>query len=225
MSNPPITIGELTDVPSFGSPITSPWAQDVSRRVEHRFDTVADRDTDWSQPENGSIAYITGTQQLTIFDGAVWVTLYEPPRLATGNTWPGGTTIWETGDAATTVTSPTGSYRRSAGQCWFEASFVPAAGLAAPFTPGVTLPFPSANSLDGTLQVAILQAGRGWFEGWAAASGPSTVAIYVLTTDGAAGGHNCIIFQPIDATTPFNWAATPGSQILISGWYRLATPS
>ena len=40
-ANPPVTIGELTDVPAPGSPIASQWAQEVSGRIIHRFGTVA----------------------------------------------------------------------------------------------------------------------------------------------------------------------------------------
>jgi len=44
-ANPPIAIGELADVPAPGSAILSAWTQEVSRRIVHRFTTVAQRDS------------------------------------------------------------------------------------------------------------------------------------------------------------------------------------
>lgn len=52
---PPITVGELTNVPAPGSPIAAQWAQDVSSRVVQRFPTKAALDA-WV-PANGARGY------------------------------------------------------------------------------------------------------------------------------------------------------------------------
>jgi len=51
---PPVTIGELTDVPAPGSPIASQWAQEVSHRVIQRFANKAALDA-WAAG-NGAMA-------------------------------------------------------------------------------------------------------------------------------------------------------------------------
>ncbi len=53
-ANPPITIGELTDVPAPGSAIASAWAQEVSGRVVQRFANLTALNT-WAA-DNGSVA-------------------------------------------------------------------------------------------------------------------------------------------------------------------------
>jgi hypothetical protein len=52
---PPITIGELTDVPAPGSQIAANWAQEVSARIIHRFANKAAIDA-WSTAPNGARA-------------------------------------------------------------------------------------------------------------------------------------------------------------------------
>jgi hypothetical protein len=56
-ANPPVTIGELTDVPAPGSPIASAWAQEVTNRIVHRFPTTAALNAWAAAP--GSRAYVT----------------------------------------------------------------------------------------------------------------------------------------------------------------------
>jgi len=41
MAAPPITIGELTNVPAPDSPLAAQWAQDVSSRIVQRFPNKA----------------------------------------------------------------------------------------------------------------------------------------------------------------------------------------
>ena len=75
MPSPPITIGELTDVPAFNSPIASPWAQEASRRITHRFATAAERDTKYpaATAGAGAVCVVTGAGQgMYISDGATW---------------------------------------------------------------------------------------------------------------------------------------------------------
>lgn len=60
MPNPPITIGELADVPAPGAPVYSPWAQEISNRVIQRFATVAARDAAWpaATAGNGAVCVV-----------------------------------------------------------------------------------------------------------------------------------------------------------------------
>lgn len=64
---PPIRIGELTDVPTPGSPIASAWSQEVTNRIRHRFPNVAARDTNWPAATAGN-----GAQCITLDTGTVW---------------------------------------------------------------------------------------------------------------------------------------------------------
>lgn len=54
------TIGSLTNVPAPGDPITSPWAQDASRRVVHVFaNKTALAGAAWPGLADGAQAYTT----------------------------------------------------------------------------------------------------------------------------------------------------------------------
>jgi len=64
-----ITVGELTDVPSPGSPIASKWAQEVSNRVVQRFANKAALDT-WAAA-NGSVAAVGPALYLRI--AGAWI--------------------------------------------------------------------------------------------------------------------------------------------------------
>jgi hypothetical protein len=63
-ANPPITVGSLANVPAPGSPISSPWAQDVSNRIFHRFAGKVALDA-WT-PAEGARAY-------TVDQGRDWI--------------------------------------------------------------------------------------------------------------------------------------------------------
>lgn len=76
---PPITIGELTNVPAPGGFIQASWAQDATNRILHRFATKAALDSGWSNASNGSQALTLDTYTRWIRRAGVW----EPqwPRL------------------------------------------------------------------------------------------------------------------------------------------------
>lgn len=67
---PPITIGELTNVPAPGSQIAAQWAQDASARVVHVFATKAALDA-YAAP-NGTYAHDTSTGILWYRFNSVW---------------------------------------------------------------------------------------------------------------------------------------------------------
>lgn len=71
---PPIRIGELTDVPTPGSPIASAWAQEVTNRIRHRFPNVANRDTNWPPGTAGAGALCMTMDTRTVWEstGTVW---------------------------------------------------------------------------------------------------------------------------------------------------------
>lgn len=75
-TNPPITIGELSDVPAPGSGVTSQWCQEITRRGVHRFATVAARDAAYPAAAAG-----VGALCITLDTGTLW-TVYP-----TGPTW------------------------------------------------------------------------------------------------------------------------------------------
>lgn len=72
MPGAPITIGELTNVPTFDSPINSPWSQDVSRRVVHRFTTTGERDAKYPAATAGAGAVCAVGAVEYMSDGTIW---------------------------------------------------------------------------------------------------------------------------------------------------------
>jgi hypothetical protein len=83
-TNPPITIGELVDVPAPGSGIKSAWSQEVTRRSIHRFATVAERDAKYPAAGAGN-----GAVCITLDTGTVWAVLFGAwtPVSATPTVW------------------------------------------------------------------------------------------------------------------------------------------
>ncbi len=73
LAAPPVTIGELTDVPAPGSPVASPWAQEVTRRAVHRFPDAATRDAKYPAATAGVGAVCTVAGTLYTSNGTVWV--------------------------------------------------------------------------------------------------------------------------------------------------------
>jgi hypothetical protein len=71
---PPITIGELTDVPAPGSGISAAWAQEVSGRVRHRFANIAARDAQWPAATAGAGAQCVTLNDNRTYtsDGTIW---------------------------------------------------------------------------------------------------------------------------------------------------------
>lgn len=76
MANPPITIGELTDVPAPLSAVASPWAQEVSRRITHRFATVAERDAKYPAASAGTGAMCAIGPIPYVSNGSRWIGNY-----------------------------------------------------------------------------------------------------------------------------------------------------
>ena len=67
---PPITIGELVDVPAPGSQLAAQWAQEISSRIVQRFPNKAAIDT-WVAPAGArAVALDTGIEWRRI--GGVW---------------------------------------------------------------------------------------------------------------------------------------------------------
>ena len=66
------TIGALTNVPNPGSPITSPWAQDVTRFARHQFATAASLLAQWPSAPNGSHAILLDTGARVERFGGQW---------------------------------------------------------------------------------------------------------------------------------------------------------
>lgn len=85
LANPPVTIGELTDVPAPGSPIASYWGQEVTRRIVHRFPDAATRDAQYPAAAAGYGAVCAVWNVPYISDGSTWSQLafaYEIAGLA-----------------------------------------------------------------------------------------------------------------------------------------------
>lgn len=84
-TNPPITIGELADVPAPGSGVKAQWHQEVTNRIQHRFATVAARDAAWPAATAG-----VGALCVTLDTQTSWI-------VAAGPAWrelAGPTTPW-----------------------------------------------------------------------------------------------------------------------------------
>lgn len=72
-TNPPITIGELTDVPAPGSGVKSSWHQEITNRIPHRFATAAARNTSWPAATAG-----LGALSVTQDTQTVWIVANDP---------------------------------------------------------------------------------------------------------------------------------------------------
>lgn len=105
-ANPPVTIGELADVPAPGSAILSAWTQEVSRRIVHRFATVAARDAAYpaalAGPGAVSYTFDTGTVWAVNGAGTAWAAIGWATRM--GGTWARGTGLPVPNNANTGVT-------------------------------------------------------------------------------------------------------------------------
>ena len=99
MPVPPITIGELTDVPTYDSPIASPWAQEVTRRAAHRFASTGERDAKYPANTAGAGAICVAAGVFYISNGATWQgrlriygSIYSPSDSGFPDGIPAGTT-------------------------------------------------------------------------------------------------------------------------------------
>lgn len=72
-ANPPITVGELVDVPAPQSPVNAQFHQEVANRITHRFANVAAMNA-WAAA-NGSMAYSADTGFHYARVGGAWVAL------------------------------------------------------------------------------------------------------------------------------------------------------
>lgn len=68
------TIGSLTNVPNAGAPISSPWAQDVTRLGVHVFATKAAMDAQYTTAANGATAITLDNGKRYIRLGGAWYT-------------------------------------------------------------------------------------------------------------------------------------------------------
>jgi hypothetical protein len=82
MASPPITVGELSDVPAPLSPVNAQFHQEVANRITHRFASVAQMNA-WAAG-NGSIAYVAPT--LYLRQGGAWVPLAPQSAVDAANT-------------------------------------------------------------------------------------------------------------------------------------------
>ena len=76
---PPITVGDLSDVPTVGSAIASQWSQEISHRIVGRYASPAARTTAWQAPNptpaKGTPSYLgTGdaAEGPEFFNGVSW---------------------------------------------------------------------------------------------------------------------------------------------------------
>jgi len=78
-TNPPVQVGELTDVPAPGSGVKSPFCQEVAARIMGRFATAAARTSAWAAsiapPAKGTPSYLaTGdvAEGPEFWNGVAW---------------------------------------------------------------------------------------------------------------------------------------------------------
>jgi hypothetical protein len=203
---PPITIGELTNVPTPGAAINSPWTQDVTNRVVHRFATTAARDG-WTGRGPGSLAYVTGTKQLFQWDGTGWAILYEPQQ-----TW---NPVWSAG-----ITAGNGTWlataQRENGWCNIWARFTYGSTTGSTGPPRLTLPYPAQVLAIDQFAVGMFHAADGGFA-LGTTSDVADMTIYSVKTDLAVAG-----VTNISGSSPWVWGA--GDRIFITGRYLLTTP-
>jgi len=204
LANPPITIGELADVPSPGSPIASQWAQEVSARIVHRFATVAARDAAFPAPAASTLAYVTGTKTLYLWDGG-WVIMAEPDITTYVPNW-NGVNLGGAG------AQRAARYHRSDGYIDFQYDMT--IGAAGAVTGPISIDGPVALSTvqRGAFQVYALQSGVSEvvFTSEAISTATATIGILTYSVSGAI-----VTFGGTSASTPWVWKA--GDRIRLSG--------
>jgi len=137
-ANPPITIGELADVPAPGSAILSAWTQEVSRRCLHRFASVAARDAAYpaAGAGAGAICYTSDTGTIWTVIGAAWVAAAPSARFG----W-SGARVGNQAIAHATLTA-----------IIFDTEYADLGNYAAPMpTPTITIPAGLGGVYAGTL--------------------------------------------------------------------------
>jgi hypothetical protein len=138
---PPITIGELTNVPDFESEVSADWCQDATYRICHRFATIDIRDS--SGLDDGSICRVaaeasTDAQFFHRVSGTWRSLIY-------GNNRPTSWTPTVQQNAATTNFAATGaqpSYTRTGRRitCEMTIAYTGASGGTAGSVIGISLP-------------------------------------------------------------------------------------
>jgi len=227
MANPPITIGELIDVPAPGSPIASAWPQEITHRSVHRFATSAARDAAWTNRGAGALAWTADYGRLCMWDGGGWLILRESATTVaagSGNNavWPHSTGASSTiiGQTATWAVATTvqAQYIRYAGLCHIVVQFkLGASGfgigqLNLPFVAG------SMQPIDQELTVTHIQASSGvYWAGWSQALSNQRIALMSQFVSGTSVSR-----QSTSATVPFTW--TTGDMVGIVGTYTLSNP-
>lgn len=85
---PPMTIGELADVPTPGSQIAAQWAQEVSSRVVQRYANKVALDA-WADAPIGARAVTTNDSVEFYRVGGGWAraTVFQAATVGTGGTW------------------------------------------------------------------------------------------------------------------------------------------
>jgi hypothetical protein len=89
--------------PVTQTPITSEWGRAVSDSVVQKFASVADRDSKWVLPPEGSVSTITGSGILSIYRDDAWHDIVESAACAANiplQTW------WISGGAGTSAANP-----------------------------------------------------------------------------------------------------------------------
>jgi len=182
-TNPPITIGELANVPAPGSGVQSSWAQSITRRTVHRFATVAERDAKYPAAGAG-----TGALCVTTDTGSQWVVV--------GGAWRavplgrvGLATITVGQNGVTTAVDVTGSQvalTPTLGRLYLAQFSLPG------FTPGGAMLFGLSLYQGATSRVRLVQ-------GIAANYGVIT-GMYVFVGDGVATTFKLVV----DATVAMN---------------------
>jgi hypothetical protein len=220
MPVPPITLGELTNVPAPGAEIDAAWAQDLTKMAVHRFANAAARDAAWTWPE-GRLAFVDDKKQLSIKEAGGWVVLHEPAQDRT-DTWPDGTAIWVNNDTSSgSVTiAGTGTFQRSSGRCYFRSRGV-VASQPGSFQPWARLPMDAHQHHDNKFQVDLARPNVGaYFPGYSVVLDARQVQIYLLT-DTTPSGISIIGRTAVNSTQPWNWSATGDKAINISGWFQM----
>lgn len=199
MSNPPIPIGELTNVPAPGSRVNADFHQAIANRVIQRFATFQERDNKWpaATAGNGAMCYLTGFRQLMICDGTGWTIVAEPQQ-----------TFVPAWTSVPGVSTNQGLYTRSNGFVDFMIDSTFTGAITGQVT--VALPMAVTDVRRYQFGVVLRDVSANTYRGLND-SATNTANLTPLAGFGSGGTEAA---ANLGAATPFPWAAGDGIQIV-----------
>lgn len=176
----------LSDPPNGPSQILT-FGNAIEKQTVMLFATAVARDAAITAPTNGEYVWLTTTKQLTMYDGAAWVIVYEPKQA-----W--ALTTISQGASTPTCTTTRGWSQRSGGLWRAHVSLAITSAGTAGSGIVVALPFTLANSEDVGGSFSYIDVGTATYAGAVIPNSTTGVAFVVhnsATQFGATPNFAC----------------------------------